>query len=130
MLKAITYILENDPTIQSIVGSNSTASKHKIYPVVVPESEKAPYCVARVSGREMMGKNCSYKWNIEVTSYHTSYDYLDDLNEAVINAILNESAGTINNENFGFAVLISEIDGYNSDHSLYMKATTFEVNGL
>lgn len=130
MLKAITYILENDATIQSLVGGNSTNSKHKIYPVVVPESEKAPYCVCRISGRETMAKNCSVMWNIEVTSFHTSYDNLTLLNNAVIDALENQASGTINGESFGFAVLSNEIDGYNSDHELYSKSTTFQVNGL
>lgn len=130
MLKAITYILENDVTVQSLVGDNSSNTKHKIYPVVVPESEKAPYCVCRVSGRETISKNCASVWNIEVTSFHTSYDNLTLLNNAVIQAIESQTSDTINGEEFAFAYMVNEIDSYNSDHGLYAKSTTFQVNGL
>lgn len=130
MLKAVTYILENDATLQSIIGSNKAGDKHKVYPVVVPETEKAPYCVCRIISKERTAKACGYIWGIEVTSYSTSYDNLTQINDAVISALENQSSGTINNEDFGWANFSGESDQFVKDHDLYAKITTFEVHGL
>lgn len=130
MLKAITYILENDNGVQSLVGNNAAGDKHKIYPVVVPETENAPYCVCRVVGKTKSGKNCGYLWTIEVASYHRSYDDVTLLNDAVITALESEGSGTVNSESFGWANMTNETDDFNKDHDLYTKITTFEVHGL
>lgn len=130
MLKAITYILENDNGVQSLVGNNAAGDKHKIYPVVVPETETAPYCVCRISSKTITGKNCGYIWTIEVSSYDTTYDDVTLLNDAVINALISEGPGTVNSETFGWANHVNESDDFNKDHDLYVKIATFEVHGL
>lgn len=130
MLKAVTYILENDATLQSIIGANKAGDKHKVYPVVVPETEKAPYCVCRIVSKERTAKACGYIWTIEVTSYATSYDKVTDVNDAVIAALEGEASGTVNDVDFGWANFSSESDQFDKDHDLYAKITTFEVHGL
>lgn len=130
MLKVVTYILENDSNLQSLIGENKAGNKHKVYPVVVPETEKAPYCVCRVVSKERTAKNCGYIWSIEVTSYATSYDKVTEVNDAVISALESEISGTINNEQFGWVNFSNESDQFDKDHDLYAKITTFEVHGL
>lgn len=130
MLKAVTYILENNAGVQAIVGNNSSGTKHKIYPVVAPESESAPYCICRIAGKVKSGKNCGYIWTIEVASYHTSYDDVTLLNDAVIIALESENQGMVNSEDFGWANLVNENDDFNKDHDLYTKIATFEVHGI
>jgi len=130
MLKAVTYILENDATLQSLIGSNKSGSKHKVYPVVVPETEKAPYCVCRIVSKERTAKNCGYIWSIEVTSYATSYDTVTDINDAVISALEGAASGTVNGENYGWSNFSTESDQFDKDHDLYAKISTFDVYGI
>jgi hypothetical protein len=130
MLKAVTYILENDATVQAAVGLNKAGDKHKVYPVVIPETEVAPYVVCRISGKTTSAKNCGYIYNVEVIAYHYSYDDVSALMEAVEDALLSESPGTVNDVQFGFAQLLNESDDFVKDHDLYSKTSTFQVHGL
>lgn len=130
MLKAITYILENDATVQSLVGLNKAGDKHKVYPVVIPETEAAPYIVARITGKTLGAKGCGHIFTIEVNTYHYSYDDVSALAEAVENALLSEGEGTINNVAFGWAQFVNESDEFVKDHDLYVKTLTFQTHGV
>lgn len=130
MLKAITYILENNAGLQAEIGQNKAAVKYKVYPVVVPETESAPYCVCRVVSKQTSAKACGYNWTIEVVSYASSYDKLTTVNDAVIAALESQASGTINGEDFGFAVFDNEYDSFDKDHDLYSKTTNFIVHGI
>ena len=135
MINAVTYILENDATVQSLVGGNSRNNKHKVFPVIMPQSEVEPYIVVKLSGKSPMGRDCGYMYSITVVSYHTSYDDVSALNQAVINALTNHSKGTVNGVDFGGLDFIDESDEYAVDriavsheHPVYAKITTF--NGI
>ncbi len=130
MLKAVTYILENNAGVQSEIGQNKAATKYKVYPVVVFETETAPYCVCRIVSKTTSAKNCGYIWTVEVTSYATSYDKVTAINDAVITALESQASGTVNNESFGYATFDNEYDSFDKDHELYSKTTTFLVHGL
>jgi hypothetical protein len=129
MVKVITYILRTNATVQSLVGLKSesqTDDYHKVYPVVVPQGEKAPYIAVRMSGRVRIGKDCDSNYSVQVVSYHNSYDEVTALNEAVISALESATASTINGQDFSFANLSGEVDEYVKEHNLYAKVTTFE----
>lgn len=131
MLKAVTYILENDVTVQGLVGNKTIEgleSYHKIYPVVAPSEEKDKYCVCRVSGKTQLAKNCDYEYQIDVASYATTYDDVTTLNNAVISACTSQQNGTVNSVNFGSLTFSNEVDGFDVDRRLYFKVTTF--NGI
>lgn len=130
MLKAITYILENDVTVQSVVGLNKAGDKHKVYPVVIPETESAPYLVARISGKVPGAKDCGYIYTIEVNAYHYSYDDVSALAAAAENALITEGSGTINGVSFGWAQLQNENDDFVKDHDLYVKTLSFQAHGI
>lgn len=130
MLKAVTYILENDASLQALIGNNKAGDKHKVYPVVVPETEKAPYCVCRIVSKERVAKACGYSWTIEVTSYANSYDLVTDINDAVIAALEGQASGIVNYENFGYANFATESDQFDKNHDLFAKVTNFDVHGL
>ncbi len=132
MIKAVTYILENDATVQSLVGDNSRSSKHKIFPVIVPQSEVEPYIAVRLLNKTPTGRNCGFQYTIAVTSYHTSYDDVTELNQAVIYAIEGTASGTVNGCDFSGLNLISESDEFAVDriavtheHPVYAKISTF-----
>lgn len=130
MLKAITYILENDVTVQSVVGLNKAGDKHKVYPVVIPETETAPYLVARITGKTLGAKGCGYIFTIEVNAYHYSYDDVSALAAAAEDALLSEGQGTINGVSFGWAQLLNESDEFVKDHDLYVKTLSFQTHGI
>lgn len=127
MIDAVNYILENSATIQALVGLRSNNTDYKVYPVVVPQSEVAPYIVTRIAGRLKEGKGCSSSaYTIEILSYATSYDGVTDLNEAVISVIEAQTPATINGVAYGYLVHTNELDGFEKDHDLYFKISTFE----
>jgi hypothetical protein len=130
MLKAITYILENDPAVQSLVGLNKAGDKHKVYPVVIPETESAPYLVARISGKVPGAKDCGYIYTIEVNVYHYSYDDVSALAAAAESALITETSGTINDVSFGWVQLTNENDDFVKDHDLYVKTLSFQAHGI
>lgn len=128
MVKAITYILENNATIQGIIGQNAAADKYKVYPVVVPQSETEPYIVVRQTGKVAVGKGCdSYNYVIEVLSYEKSYDDVTTLANAVRSALEGQSTTTVNGVAFGFLNFTNESDSFSADHgNSYVKISTFE----
>lgn len=131
MVNAITYILENNATVQGLVGvRTSSATDYKVFPVVVFESETAPYVVVRLSGRTPMGKNCGYVYSVDVISYATSYDAVNALSAANKTAIEGTASATINSVVFRSAYLVNEVDGdFIKEFGLYSKISTFESIG-
>lgn len=132
MVKAITYILENDATVQGLVGLKThedVTAYHKIYPVVAPSTEVAPYCAVRLIGRTTIARDCDDVYQINVVSYATSYDAVTTLNAAVRSAIEGTAAATINGVAFGFANAVNEADDFVKENGLYAKITTFEAQG-
>lgn len=129
MVDAVTYILENDATIQGIIGLRSTGSDYKVFPVVVPSSETAPYIAVRLIGKSRPAKNCDFNYVINVVSYAKSYDDVQDLNSAIIYAIESATPATINSADFGFLNLTNEADDFVKENNLYAKILTFEGHG-
>jgi hypothetical protein len=132
MIKAVTYILENDPTVQQLVKANSRQDKFKVFPVIVPQSEIEPYIAVRLLSKQSLGKNCGYSYTIGVTSYETSYDRVTALNQAVIDALEGYPSGEVNSVDFGGLNFLNESDEYMVDriaitheHPLYAKTSTF-----
>lgn len=124
--RAITYILANDATVASLVGNNTADDKVKVYPVVVPESEKAPYVVVTVLGRTVASKGCSDQWNIQVVCYHTISDDCVALHEACRDALLGTAAATINGYEFSFVNFSTESDGFIREGNLYYKIAVYD----
>jgi hypothetical protein len=132
MIKAVTYILENDPVVQQLVKGNSRQDKYKVFPVIVPQSEVEPYIVVSLLNKEKLGRNCGFQYSISVTSYETSYDRVTALNQAVIDALEAYPAGEVNSVDFSGLNFVNERDEYMVDriaitheHPLYAKTSTF-----
>jgi hypothetical protein len=132
MIKAVTYILENDPVVQSLVGGNSRSSKHKVFPVIVPQSEVEPYIVVSLVNKQKLGRDCGFSYFISVTCYETSYDKVTVLNQAIIDALELYPSGVVNGVDFSGLNFENEKDEYMVDriaitheHPLYAKSSTF-----
>lgn len=130
MINAITYILNNDATLISLLGNNKADTKTKVYPVIAPETEKAPYCSCRVASKTRLAKNCSFNFSIEINVFATSYDDLYDISEAIIDILESTASGTYNGDAFASATFTNEYDNFSKDHDLYYKTLTFDVHGL
>lgn len=130
MVKVVTYILGNNATVQGLLGNKAqtqTDIYYKVYPVVAPQTETAPYIAVRMTGKVPFGKNnCGNTYTINVVSYAKSYDEVTTLNDAVITAITSTSGATINGQAFSYLNLTNESDDFVLEHRLYAKVTTFE----
>lgn len=133
MIKAVTYILENNVTVQGLVGLNIAGDKHKVYPVMVPVSEVEPYIAVRLVGKDLAGRGCGYIYRFQVSSYAESYDNVTTLNDAIVAALTAQASATVNGVTFSYLNFITEHDEFTTDrisvtfeHPLYMKVSTFE----
>jgi|SRR5690348_11578896 len=129
MLNAVNYILENNATVQSLVGIDSSTEQHKVFPVVSFEGEKEPYIVTSIAGRQRLGKGCSWTYQINVSSYAKSYDAVTVLNEAVIEALEGQDAGMVNGYEIANPSFMNESDGFDKDRLCYVKNSVFEIIG-
>lgn len=133
MIKGITHILKTDAMFQSIVGQNKALTKYKVYPVIAAQPEIVPFSVVRMTSREILHKGTSganrnvFRASFAVRSYHNNYDELDELDDAVIQALV-PFRGTANGINFSFIEYTGSSDDYIGEASLYERTSTFTVN--
>lgn len=129
MIKGVTYILKNDATFQSLVGQNTSLSKYKVYPVVAAQTEIVPFSVVKMTGKTLMSKNVRNKFQVYfvVNSYSTSYDDVDAIDNAVIQALV-PYRGTANGVAFDNIEFEGSFDDYIETYGgLYIRSTTFKA---
>ena len=125
MIKGITYILKNDSTFQSIVGQNAALSKYKAYPVISPQTEVVPFSVCRMNSKRMIGKGRNeFECSFTVSSYHKNYDDVEDLDYAVVQALVPRT-GTYNGVTFGYIEFENTSDSFEMQGELYGKVSSF-----
>jgi len=126
MIKGITYILKTDATFQTRVGMNTALTKYKAYPVISPQSEVIPYSVCRMTGKRLQYKGrATYECEFQVASYHTKYDDLEELEDAIIEALV-PIRGTYNGINFGYIEFVNSSDDYVEAYGgLYVRVSSF-----
>lgn len=129
MVKGITYILNNDPAFQAKVGKNRRDTKYKVYPVACTSPEAWPYSVVIQTGKQPM--ECkgdvpsSFIYTYDVYSFHANYDDVEEINNAVIEALSQPNGGTYNNVTFQEIRFTNETEGYDGEYRLYIKTSTF-----
>ena len=128
MIKGITYILKTDPTFQSIVGQNPALSKYKAYPVIAPQTEVIPFSVCRMTSKtlEVMNRT-DFECEFTVSSYHKNYDDVEDLDNAVVQALVPRS-GTYNGITFGYIEFLNTSDDFEMTGELYIKVSSFKCS--
>lgn len=129
MIKGITHILENDVTVQGLLGLNLAGTKHKIYPVVCPQPEQTPYAVCRMTGKVRQYKGGTvYVCAFTVASFHRNMDDVEVIDDAILNALDNVK-GTYNGITFGYIIHTDTKDDYvDTEGGLYSKISTFECS--
>lgn len=127
MIKAVNYILDNDAPLSALVGKNRADSKTKVYPVVVPGTEKPPFIATLQSGRVTDAIGCADTYQIQVTVYAGTYDDAAEISQAVITALEGAEAGTVNGFAFSYLNNTDELDGpFDEERNLYSKVSVFE----
>ena len=123
--RAITSILVNDATVGGLVGLNAAGDRAKIYPIVVPQYEEAPYVAVSVIGREVVAKGCADVFSVQVVSYHTQEEGCMELHEACKTALLTAPAATYNGFELSLINFTTESDGFSVDAKLYYKIAVY-----
>ena len=91
MTTGVIQILIGNNGVRSLVGLNAEGDKYKVYPLIVPQQEKHPYIVVRLTGRPPIeckeSSPSNFFASVEVLCYHQNYEGALELEEAVINAL-------------------------------------------
>ena len=131
MIKGVTYILKNDSGVQSLLGLNRASTKYKVFPVICSQEEVPPYSVVRMTSKVLAHKGTGgsnrNKFEVEftVSSYHKSYDEVDQLDYYVTQALV-PYRGTANSIAFDYIEFTGSSDDYTDSYDgLYIRNTTF-----
>ena len=129
MIQGVTYILNTDATVQSLVGQNAALTKYKAYPVMAPQDEKVPFSICRMTSMVLQYKGRSvFECAFLVSSYHINYDDVYALDNAVLEALV-PTRGTYNGINFGYIEHQGTTDDFVETYGgLYVKNSTFNCS--
>jgi hypothetical protein len=131
MVKGITYILANDSKVQALVGRNQGDTKYKVYPNICAQPEKFPYVVVRQSGKVPIDCKGSvpttYEYRYDVMSFHKSYDDCEQLDDAVVEALIKLEGGTFNTVIFQDIRHVNTVDQYADVYQMHVKVSSFEA---
>lgn len=126
MLRGPIAILTANATIQALIGQNETDDKYKVYPVIAPQTEKAPYITVAMMGGQRSGKGCGRQMQFVVACAASSYDAVSEIDEAVIDAYNDITAGVYEGVQVDFVNEVNlSSDEFNLDHQLYVRKSIF-----
>jgi hypothetical protein len=127
MIKAIIDILNKSSHVTNAVGLNSEGNKAKVYPVVTPQSESAPFVNVRESGRDAIqckgSATTEYNYSISVVCYAESYEEVNNIADAVQLSLDNQK-GTFGGQNVKSMKYQSRQDSFDQAAQLYVKDIT------
>jgi|SRR6478609_7335003 len=125
MVESVIDILKANNDLVQLVGMNEAGGKAKIYPVIAPQKEKAPYITVRQTGKVRQGKSCSYQGSFAVFAYHENYDDCKAIDLAVVAALEAVKA----NVGVAFVNLTGTSDDYvfqGEGNGLYSRISQFD----
>jgi hypothetical protein len=134
MIAGINEILVEDAGVQTAVGQNAASSKYKVYPIVAPSGEALPYITtSRVSNAPNLNKDSVSSLDLQSFAVHVhsnSYDGIDDMAEAVRNALNNKRSTTEAGYLFDRIWYSNEYDRpelYNSNNPVFVRTIIFNA---
>lgn len=121
--------MDNDAGFQAIAGRNNAGTKYKVYPVIAPAREVAPYSAVRqishVGQLCSIGRATSFDDVYAVASYHKNYEQCIEIDNAVVDALA-EKSGTFNGVVFDQIRHQNSFDtDYEEERELYVRISTF-----
>lgn len=133
MTEAIIDILVNDSNVQTLVGRNEEDDKYKIYPLMIPQKESAPFIAVRLISRPPIpckGQRPSAFTPVCMTGCY-AVNYVDALalETAVIDALDGKPAGTYNGKHLTYLRYIDTSEDWinNDGAGLYVRMPQFEA---
>lgn len=131
MVKGITYILTNDTAVQTLVGRNAANTKYKAYPNICDQPEKSPYSIVKQTKKtpiECKGSiPTTYEYGYDVLTFHSSYESCEELDDAVVEALIKLEGGTFNTVVFQDIRHTNTRDEYAENYKLHVKISSFEA---
>lgn len=129
MISGINEILSEASALTTLLGSN------KIYPVAVPEGTDLPYLavsLARINTDEIKGNASGFYYGLVNVNVHAEdYDQLEEVSEAVIDALDNISGTTDAGYNFQNIFVTNAFDRpdlfLNTPRQTYTRSVQFNA---
>lgn len=132
MTEAIIYILINDSSVQALIGQNAAEDKYKVYPVMIPQKEVAPFTAVRLITRPPIPckgqRPSSFTPVCVVGCYTVNYADCLALEQVVIDA-LDGKEGTFNGKNLAYLRYIDTSEDWidRDGVGLYVRMPQFEA---
>lgn len=110
MIAGIIEILTESASIQTLVGAKTgTPGEYKVYPVVAPQEQKAPYITVNQTSRTLLCKgSSSSNYSFDVWCTDINYEESKTLGDAVITVLNDNSFTTDVGYNFSFVNLVNQ----------------------
>lgn len=131
MVKGVTHILKNNSTVQGLIGQNARGDKYKVFPVVCPTPDVAPYLVVKMTGRAPIdckgGAATTFIYSYDVYAFDRNYDTVVSIAEAVESALALSDGGTHNGVVFDEIRYTNRSEGYDKEFGLFAQISSFEA---
>lgn len=128
MLSEVIDILIGDTTVQGLVGRNKASSAYKVFPVVCPQGEDAPFIVGAITGcDELVCKDNSgaqpNEEYIDLLFYGKNYKDVDTLERAATD-ILNGVSTNV----FSLIIMKTHKDLFDHDRKEYVRVSSYQFS--
>lgn len=129
MISGINEILSENSALVTLIGAD------KIFPVAVPENTDLPYLavsLARINVDEIKGNASGFYYGLVNVNVHAEdYDQLEEVSEAVIDALDNISGTTDTGHNFNVINVSNAFDRpelfTNTPRQTYTRSVQFNA---
>ena|SRR5690349_3654644 len=129
MITGISEILTDNATVTALVGMNTRENKPKIYWVVCPDAEKAPYVILSLLGNNPNNKDDSSTLDdtrFAAFIYTNNPEEAEEISEA-IRAALELKNVTAGGKLYYRIRYVSENDGYDKEALLPYRVATYSA---
>lgn len=134
MIAGIIEILTENAGIQALVGEKSgTPGEYKVYPVVAPQGQSAPYMTVNQTTRAAMCKGSTESsYNFDVWSAHKNYEESKAMGDAVISVLDGTESTTDAGYNFSFINMTNQREAFEKveEGVLHINIVSFECQAI
>lgn len=129
MISGINEILSENSALTTLIGAD------KIFPIAVPENTELPYLavsLARINVDEIKGNASGFYYGLVNVNVHAEdYDQLEEVSEAVIDALDNINGTTDTGHNFSQIIVSNAFDRpelfTNTPRQTYTRSVQFNA---
>lgn len=125
MIKEVIEKLISDTDIQDKVGVNKAGTTVKVFPVVCPQGETAPYVTCSITGSDPIGckehRGLPEEEYFDIITYAEKYDQLDDIEHTIVDVL-----NTLEDDVFSLVILQSHKDMFDNDRKIFARVSSFK----